>query len=87
MKKSVLVFSITTLLVLGGFNIATAQEQPAPKRIQLIWIHRLSLHFYYAVEDDKTEDAKGSGKIGAGAIGALIAGAVIVVGAATAFFL
>ena len=32
MKRSVLVFSMTTLLVLGGLNMATAQEQPAPKK-------------------------------------------------------
>jgi len=30
MKKSILVFSITLLLLPGGLNIAVAQEQPKP---------------------------------------------------------
>jgi LPXTG-motif cell wall-anchored protein len=83
MKKSVLVFSMTSLLLLGGMNLAVAQEQPKPKKDTVNMDTDAKPTFYYAVEDDKGK-AKGMGtsvKI------AIILGAVVVAGAAGFFLL
>jgi len=83
MKRSVLVFSMTTLLILGGLNVVTAQEQPAPKKDTVNMDTQAKPTFYYAVEDDKaTENKKG----GSSTI-IIIAAAVIVAGAAGFFLL
>jgi hypothetical protein len=82
MKKSVLVFSMTTLLVLGGFNMATAQEQPAPKKDTVNMDTQAQPTFYYAVEDDKAAESKKGGS----SLIIIIAAAVVVAGAA-GFFL
>jgi LPXTG-motif cell wall-anchored protein len=81
MKRSVLVFSMLSLLVIGGMNIANAQEQPAPKKDTVNMDTEAKPTFYYATEDEKTSDKKGSGTTIA-----IIAGAVVVV-AGAAFFL
>jgi hypothetical protein len=79
MKKSVLVFSMTLLLIIGGLNVAFAQDQPKPKKDSINMDTNAKPTFYNAVEDDK----KGKSPI---VTIVLIAGAVIVVGGA-AFFL
>jgi hypothetical protein len=81
MKKSVLVFSMTSLLLLGGKNMVAAQEQPKPKKDTVNMDSDAKPTFYYAVEDEK-EGAKKGGL----PIIAIIAGAVVVAGGA-AFFL
>ena len=82
MKRSVLVFSMFSLLVIGGMNIAYAQEQPAPKKDTVNMDTEAKPTFYYATEDEKTSDKKGSG-----ATIAIIAGAVVVVAGAGFFLL
>ena len=84
MKKPFLVFSITLLLLFGGMNITSAQDQPKPKKDTVNMDTDAKPKFYYAVEDEKSE-AKGSGK-GSTTIIAIIAG-VVVVAAAAGFFL
>ena len=80
MKKSVLVFSMTSFLLLGGMNMAIAQEQPKPKKDTVNMDTDAKPEFYYAVEDEKSA-AKGSSK-GSSATIAIIAGAVVVAAAA-----
>jgi LPXTG-motif cell wall-anchored protein len=83
MKKSVLVFSMTVLLFLSGFNMAIAQEQPAPKKDTVNMDTDAKPEFYYAIEDEESMEGPGKGISTAVVI---IIGAVVVVGAA-AFFL
>jgi len=78
MKKSILAFSMTLLLILGGLNLAVAQEQPKPKKDTVNMDTNAKPTFYYPVEDEK----KGL----SGATIGIIAGAVVVV-AGVAFFL
>ena len=82
MKKSVLVFSMTLLLIFSGLNVAAGQEQPKPKKDTVNMDTDAKPTFYYPVEDDKSK-AKGKGSTETIAI---IAGTVVVIGAA-AFFL
>jgi hypothetical protein len=79
MKKSILVFSMTLLLIFSGLQVAVAQEQPKPKKDTINMDSNAKPTFYNAVEDEK----KGKSPV---VTIALIAGAVVVVGAA-AFFL
>ena len=79
MKKSVLVFSMTLLLIFSGLNVAAGQEQPKPKKDTVNMDSDAKPTFYYPVEDDK----KGKSPV---ATIAIVAGAVVVVGAG-AFFL
>jgi len=72
MKRSVLVFSMLSLLVIGGLNIANAQEQPAPKKDTVNMDTEAKPTFYYATEDDKTSDKKGSGPTIVIIVGAVI---------------
>jgi LPXTG-motif cell wall-anchored protein len=82
MKKSVLVFSLTLLLIFNGLNLAVGQEQPKPKKDTVNMDTDAKPTFYYP-----TEDEKGSkGKSPVVTIG-IIAGAVVVAGAAAYFFL
>jgi LPXTG-motif cell wall-anchored protein len=83
MKKSVLVFSMTLLLFVGGLNVAVGQEQPKPKKDTVNMDTDAKPTFYYPVEDEK---GAAKGKSSAGTIG-IIAGAVIIVGAAGFFLL
>jgi LPXTG-motif cell wall-anchored protein len=83
MKRSVLVFSMTALLVLGGLNIANAQEQPAPKKDTVNMDTQAKPTFYYAVEDDKATESKKGGS----SVIIIIAAAVVIAGAAGFFLL
>ena len=78
MKKSVLVFSMTLLLIVSGLRVVVAQEQPKPKKDTVNMDTNAKPTFYYPVEDEK----KGI----SGATIGIIAGAVVVVGG-VAFFL
>jgi LPXTG-motif cell wall-anchored protein len=81
MKKSILVFSMTSLLLIGGMNIANAQDQPKPKKDTVNMDTDAKPTFYYAVEDEKGGAKSSSATI------AIIIGAVVVVGAAGFFLL
>ena len=83
MKKLILVFSMTLLLLLSGMNLGVAQEQPKPKKDTVNMDTDAKPTFYYAVEDDKgkTKGMSSAVKIG------IIAGAVVVVGVAGFFLL
>ena len=78
MKKSVLVFSLTLLLIVSGLRVVVAQDQPKPKKDTVNMDTNAKPTFYYPVEDEK----KGM----SGATIGIIAGAVVVV-AGVAFFL
>jgi LPXTG-motif cell wall-anchored protein len=80
MKKTVLAFSMTLLLMLGGLNVAFGQEQPKPKKDTVNMDSNAKPTFYYPVEDDK----KGKSPV---LMIAIIAGAVVVLGAAGFFLL
>jgi len=84
MKKTVLIFSVTMLLLISGMNMAIAQEQPAPKKDTVNMDTDAKPTFYYAIEDEEsaTRDSKGSTSTIL-----IIAGAVVVVGAAGFFLL
>lgn len=83
MKRSVLVFSMTLLLLLGGLNMAVAQEQPKPKKDTVNMDTDAKPTFYYPVEDEK---GGAKGKSSVLTIG-IIVGAVVVVGGAGFFLL
>ena len=74
MKKSVLVFSMTLLLIISGLNMAAGQEQPKPKKDTVNMDTDAKPTYYYPVEDEK----KGKSRI---ATIAIVAGVVIAVGA------
>jgi hypothetical protein len=80
MKKSVLVFSMTLLLIIGGMNVVFAQDQPKPKRDTVNMDTDAKPTFYNAVEDEK----KGKSPV---VTIALIAGAVVVIGGVAFFML
>ena len=83
MKKSVLVF-LMTLLLLGGLNMAIGQEQPKPKKDTVNMDTDAKPQFYYPVEDEK---AAGRSKKGHTTTIAIIAGAVVVAAGAGFFLL
>ena len=83
MKKSVLMFSVLTLLFLGSLNMVKAQEQPAPKKDTVNMDTDAKPQFYYAVEDEKAE-TKGGSKAG---LIAIIAGALVIVGGVAFYFI
>lgn len=83
MKKSVLLFSITTILLFGSLNIITAQEQPAPKKDTVNIDTDAKPQFYYAVEEEKAEAKSGSNSL----MIIIIAGAVVIAGGAAFYFL
>jgi LPXTG-motif cell wall-anchored protein len=80
MKKSVLVFSMTLLLVFSGLNMVAGQDRPKPKKDTVNMDTDAKPTYYYPVEDDK----KGKGTVTTIAI---VVGAVVVVGAAGFFLL
>ena len=86
MKKSVLVFSMVSFLLLSGITMTSAQEQPQPKKDTVNMDTDAKPTFYYAVEDEKDEATKGSKK-GSSTTLVLIVGAVVVIGAAGFFLL
>jgi LPXTG-motif cell wall-anchored protein len=79
MKKSVLVFSMTLLLVFSGLSAVLGQEQPKPKKDTVNMDTDAKPTYYYPVEDDKKVKSPV-------ATIAIIVGAVVIVGGA-AFFL
>jgi cobalamin biosynthesis Mg chelatase CobN len=79
MKKSILVFSMATLLLAGVMNVAAAQEQPKPKKDTVNIDTDAKPTFYYA------EEEAGKSKSGIPTV-AIIAG-VAVVAAVGAFFI
>jgi hypothetical protein len=86
MKKRVLMFSLTALLLLGSLNMVKAQEQPAPKKDTVNMDTDAKPQFYYAVEDDKAE-AKGESSIGTTGIVVIIVGSVLIIGGVVFFML
>ena len=80
MKKSILVFSITILLIFSGLKVTVGQEQPKPKKDTVNMDTDAKPTYYYPVEDEK----KGKSSV---ATIAIVVGAVVVVGAAGFFFL
>jgi LPXTG-motif cell wall-anchored protein len=76
MKRSILLFSMTSLLLISFMNAANAQDQPKPKKDTVNMDTDAKPKFYYAVEDEKSE-AKGSSDKGGSATVAIIAGAVV----------
>ena len=85
MKKSILVFLMTSLLFIGGMNMACAQEQPVPKKDTVNMDTDAKPTFYYPVEDEKTAGKPESEKGSSSTI--LIIAGVVVVAAAAGFFL
>jgi hypothetical protein len=75
MKKTVLAFSMTLLLIIGCLNVVVAQEQPKPKKDTVNMDTNAKPTFYYPVEDEK----KGKSPV---VMIAIIAGAVVVAGGA-----
>jgi hypothetical protein len=86
MKKSVLLFFVTTLLLLGSLNMVKAQEQPAPKKDTVNMDTDAKPQFYYAVEDEKAGVKSGS-SIGTAGIVIIIVGAIVIVGGVVFFLL
>ena len=84
MKKSVLVFSMTTLLLLCGMKMVTAQDQPKPKKDTVNMDTDAKPQFYYPVEDEKAKNSSGKGNT---ATIAIVIGAVVVAGGAGFYFL
>jgi LPXTG-motif cell wall-anchored protein len=79
MKKSILVFSMTALLLMSGINLLSAQEQPQTHKDTVNMDTYAKPTYYYATEDEKSQKSPV-------VTIAIIAGAVIIVGGA-AFFL
>jgi LPXTG-motif cell wall-anchored protein len=80
MKKSILTFSIASLLLAGSLKTAVSQDQPKPKKDTVNIDTDAKPTFYYA-EEEKQASKSNTGTIG------IIAGVVIVVGAAAYFLL
>ena len=58
MKKSILMFSMASLLLVGGLNVAFAQEQPKPKKDTVNIDTDAKPTFYYA-EDEASKSKRG----------------------------
>jgi len=86
MKKSVLLFSVISLLFLGSLNTVKAQEQPAPKKDTVNMDTDAKPQFYYAAEDDKAV-AKGESSIGTTGIVVIIVGSILIIGGVVFFML
>ena len=78
MKKSILVFSMATLLLAGGLKVGVAQDQPKTKKDTVNIDTDAKPTFYYA--EDETKSKGGIPTV------AIIAGVAVVV-AVGAFFL
>ena len=75
MKKAFLILSLSGL-ILTGFGLVRAQEQPKPKKDTVNMDTDAKPRFYYAVEDDKAKTSEG--KRGAGTTIAIVCGCVVV---------
>jgi hypothetical protein len=84
MKRSILVFSVVALLLMGALNNSFAQEQPVPKKDTVNMDTDAKPEFYYAIEDEESMEGPRKGLPTAVIV---IAGAVVVVGAAAIFLL
>ncbi len=73
MKRSILVFLMSFLLMAGGASLLRAQDQPAPKKDTVNMDTNAKPEFYYKVEDEQT------GKKGNSSMIIIIAVAVVVV--------
>jgi LPXTG-motif cell wall-anchored protein len=82
MKKSVLVFTMTMLLLMSGMSLLNAQEQPKPQKDTVNMDTDAKPTYYYATEDEKSDSKKSSVTTIV-----IIVGAVVVVGAAGFFLL
>ena len=78
MKKSILVFSMATLMLAGGLKVGVAQDQPKTKKDTVNIDTDAKPTFYYA--EDETKSKGGIPTV------AIIAGVAVVV-AVGAFFL
>jgi hypothetical protein len=81
MKKTVLVISMAALLLTAGMKLASAQEQPQPKKDTVNMDTDAKPQFYYPVEDEK---AAGTEKGGFPVLP--VVGVVVVVAGIGAFF-
>ena len=79
MKRSLLVFIMTAVLLLGGLTILKAQEQPAPKKDTVNMDTHAKPEFYYALED---EDSAASKKGSSTTMIIIVAAVVVVAGVA-----
>jgi hypothetical protein len=55
MRKSILVFSLATLMLAGGIKIMEAQEQPKPKKDTVNIDTDAKPTFYYAEEETRSK--------------------------------
>jgi len=83
MKRSVLVFIMAVVLLLGGLNIIRAQEQPAPKKDTVNIDTDAKPEFYYAIENEESMDNKKSSSTTV----IIIVVAVVVIGGAAVMLL
>lgn len=84
MKKSVLVFLISVLLIIGGMSVLRAREQPAPKKDTVNMDTYAKPEVYYDVEDEETNQA--SDNKGNSSTIIIVVAAVVVIGGAAYFF-
>lgn len=63
MKKSILVFLMSFLLLAGGASLLKAQEQPAPKKDTVNMDTNAKPEFYYQVEDEESTGKSGNSTI------------------------
>lgn len=80
MKKSVLVFSMALIFLLGSLNITFGQDQPKPKKDTVNMDTDAKPTYYYPTEDSKSEKSSTTTI-------AIVAGAVVVLGGAAFFVL
>jgi hypothetical protein len=84
MKRILMLLSLSALLFITGFEKGQAQEEPKPKKDTVNMDTHAKPTFYYAVEDEKANEAAKKG--GSGATIAIVCGVVVVV-IGTGFFL
>ncbi len=73
MKKAVLVFSMTAILLISGLSVLKAQDQPSGHKDTVNMDTYAKPVEYYSTEDDKSG-------MSTGAIIGIVAGAVVVIG-------
>ena len=73
MKKALLVFSITALMLVSGLGVLKAQDQPAGHKDTVNMDTYAKPIEYYSAEDENTG-------MSTGAIIGIVAGAVVVIG-------
>jgi hypothetical protein len=85
MKKAILIFSLSVILVLTGLTMAVAQEAPDPQKDTVNMDTEAKPTFYYATEDEKAEADKPG--MTSGALIGIIVGAVVIIGGVAVMFL